>query len=118
MPTPAGADPRVDALRARMVVRENADFTRDYLDPAKRSIGNAVQVFFGDGQATPRVVVEYPLGHRRRRREGVSRLLEKFGKNLRASIPAGGSDAIMALFHDPVRLHAMPVRDFMDLFVI
>src|SRR5207253_212059 len=68
------ADPRIDASRATMLVREEKQYSRDYLDPEKRSIANAVQVFFRDGTKTDKVVVEYPLGHRRRRKEGIPAL--------------------------------------------
>src|SRR5262249_39760683 len=74
----AAADPRIDGLRARTVVTEDPRFTADYLDPAKRSIGNAVQVVFRGGGCTEKVTVEYPIGHRRRRAEGVPLLLAKF----------------------------------------
>ncbi len=112
------ADPRIDALRAKMEVKENPDFTRDYLDPAKRSIGNAVQVFFRDGSATERVAVEYPVGHRRRRQEGMPLLLEKFEKNLRTRLPARRADTIKSLCCDPARLEKTPVREFMELFTL
>ena len=111
------ADPRVDALRQKMEVVENADYTRDYLDATKRSIGNAVQVFFADGSQTERIAVEYPIGHRRRRQEGIPVLLEKFEKSLRAHIPATQADALLALCHDRARLEKTPVPQFMDLFV-
>jgi 2-methylcitrate dehydratase len=112
------ADPRVDALRAKMEVIENADYTRDYLDPAKRSIGNAVQVFFADGSASEHVAVEYPLGHRRRRSEGVPVLLAKFEQALRAHIPAPAAESILALCANSVRLGSTPVREFMRLFAV
>ena len=111
-------DPRIDALRAKMEVVENADYTRDYLDPEKRSIGNAVQVFFRDGTATERIAVEYPIGHRRRRAEGVPVLLEKFERALRSRIPTGTTDAILALCADAARLGGTPVREFMEWFVV
>lgn len=111
------ADPRIDALRAKMEVVENADYTRDYLDPAKRSIGNAVQVFFRDGSRTERIAVEYPIGHRRRRSEGIPVLLAKFEKNLFERIPEPQAKAILALCKDPGTLHAAAVSEFMDLFV-
>ena len=76
------ADPRIDALRAKMVCVEKKAWTRDYLDPDKRSIANAVQVFFKDGSKTDNVEVEYPLGHRRRRKEGMPLLEAKFKTNL------------------------------------
>ncbi len=109
------ADPRVDALRARMEVVENKDFTRDYLDPSKRSIGNSVQVFFRDGSATEKVVVEYPVGHRRRREEGIPLLLEKFEAALREHFPVGQAEEIHTLCQDGEMLGATAVRDFMKL---
>jgi 2-methylcitrate dehydratase len=112
------ADPRIDALRAKMEVEENPDFTRDYLDPQKRSIGNAIQVFFRDGSSTERVVVEYPVGHRRRRQEGIPLLVEKFEKNLRAKISAQKSDEILKLCHSQQQLEKIPVNKFMELFVV
>jgi 2-methylcitrate dehydratase len=112
------ADPRIDALRAKMEVRENSGFTRDYLDPARRSIGNSVQVFFRDGTSTQRVVLEYPVGHRRRRAEGIPLLLQKFEKNLRGRIPSGQADAILALCSDQGALEATSVASFMELFVV
>jgi 2-methylcitrate dehydratase len=114
----AAADPRIDALRARMEVVENTDFTRDYLDPARRSIGNAIQVFFRDGGSTERISVEYPVGHRSRRQEGVPLLLAKFEKNLRARIPAQQSDAILHLSRNRSELEKTPVADFMQLFFL
>ena len=112
------ADPRLDDLRAAMECVENGDFTRDYLDPAKRSIGNAVQVFFADGSATERVVVEYPIGHRRRRAEGVPILVQKFARNLRTRLSARQAEGIETLCNDPGRLAETPVHRFMDRFVI
>jgi len=114
----AAADPRIDALRAKMEVIENPDFTRDYLDPAKRSIGNAIQVFFRDGSSTERVPVEYPVGHRRRRKEGVPLLLAKFERNLRGRIPAPQGDAILALCGNRSELEKTPVHAFMQLFAV
>ncbi len=112
------ADPRIDALRARMDVVENTGFTLDYLDPAKRSIGNSVQVFFRDGSATERIAVEYPIGHRRRRAESIPVLLEKFERNLRSRLPSRQVDAILARCTDRAALEATPVCRFMDLFVV
>lgn len=112
------ADPRVDMLRTRMEISENPDFTRDYLDPAKRSIGNSVQVFFRDGTCTERVTVEYPIGHRRRRQEGIPPLLEKFATNLRHRFPAAQTDAILAACENRAELETTRVDDFMSLFVV
>ncbi len=111
-------DPRIDALRAKMEVVENLDFTRDYLDPSKRSIGNAIQVFFSDGTSTERVAVEYPIGHRRRRQEGIPLLLAKFETNLRGRIPARQADTILARCHQPTELAETPVHQFMQWFSI
>src|SRR3546814_4852247 len=77
------ADPRIDALRGRMQVSENPQFTADYFDPDKRYIGNSVQVFFTDGTATEKVSIDYPIGHRKRRGEGIPVLLQKDRKSTR-----------------------------------
>ena len=111
-------DPRLDALRARMEVVENAGFTRDYLDPSKRSIGNAIQVFFRDGRQTERVVVEYPVGHRRRRAEGIPLLVAKFARSLKTRLPARQVEKVLALCGEPEQFDATPVHRFMDLFVV
>ena len=111
-------DPRIDLLRSKMEVVENLDFTRDYLDAAKRSIGNSVRVFFRDGTTTERIAVEYPVGHRRRRAEGIPLLLAKFEKNLRGRIATGEADEILKVCSDRQRLEATSVDRFMDLFVV
>jgi 2-methylcitrate dehydratase len=111
------ADPRIDALRDRMVCVEDAQFTRDYLDPAKRSIANAITVEFNDGTRTPEVVVEYPIGHRRRREEGMPVLIEKFRRNLARRFAARQQAAILDVALDPARLSAMPVHEFVDRMV-
>ncbi|MDX1594481.1 MAG: bifunctional 2-methylcitrate dehydratase/aconitate hydratase [Gammaproteobacteria bacterium] len=109
------ADPRIDALRARMRVAEAPEFTAGYYDPERRSIGNAVQVVFADGSRTERVVVEYPVGHRRRRDEGRPLLARKFRDALSGTYPASQTEAIAALCGDPERLAATPVDAFCDL---
>jgi 2-methylcitrate dehydratase len=114
----AATDPRIDALREKMEVIENPQFSKDYLDPEKRSIGNSVQVFFQDGSVTEKIVVEYPIGHPRRRKEGEPLLFEKFEKSLRSKISEENSNRIVSLFADSSRLRATPVDGFMDLFVI
>lgn len=111
------ADPRIDALRDRMVVQENRDYSRDYLDPQKRSIPNAVQVFFKDGSTSENVVVEYPLGHRRRRTEGIPLLLEKFKRHLNQRFSTVQSERIMELCLDSKRLSQTAVHAFVDLWV-
>ncbi|HTP95261.1 MAG TPA: bifunctional 2-methylcitrate dehydratase/aconitate hydratase [Burkholderiales bacterium] len=112
------ADPRIDRLRAKMRCVENKQYTRDYLDPAKRSIANAVQVFFKGGGKTANVAVEYPVGHRRRRKEGIPLLIEKFRINLARRFPAKQQASILALCLDEAKLQATPVNEFVDLFAI
>ena len=111
-------DPRVDALRSKMTCVENKQWSRDYLDSNKRSIANAVQVFFKDGAKTENVEVEYPIGHRRRRKEGVPLLEAKFRTNLARRFAARQQAAILDLCRDQRRLEATPVHEFVDLFVI
>jgi 2-methylcitrate dehydratase len=111
------ADPRIDALREKMACVEDPQFTRDYLDPDKRSIANAVTVEFDDGTRTPEVVVEYPIGHRRRREEGIPLLVEKFRINLARRFAAKQQQAILDVALDPARLAAMAVHEFVDLLV-
>ncbi|MBS1202655.1 MAG: 2-methylcitrate dehydratase [Chromatiaceae bacterium] len=112
------ADPRIDALRERMTVTEDPRYTRDYLDPDKRSIANAIQVFFNDGSSTGKVEVEYPIGHRRRRAEGIPVLESKFLAALRTRFPKRQAQRVHDLCQDEARLMATPVNRFMDLFVI
>ncbi len=113
----AAADPRIDRLRSKMSCVENRQWSRDYLDPAKRSIANALQVFFRDGTKTEKVAVEYPLGHRRRRREGIPQLEAKFRTNLARRFAPKQQQAILTLCRDARRLAATPVNEFVDLFV-
>jgi 2-methylcitrate dehydratase len=112
------SDPRIDILRERMEVREEPRYSRDYLDPEKRSIANSVQVFFTDGSATERVEVEYPLGHRRRRAEALPLLLRKCRDNLSTRLPAERAAALIELCLDRERLSTMPVNQFMELLII
>ncbi len=111
------ADPRIDALRERMQVRENARFTADYYERDKRYIGNAVQVFFRDGTATERVQVDYPVGHRRRRVEGEPLLVRKFEDSVRAHFGAAQAQRIVTCFADRRALEAMRVDELMSLLV-
>ncbi|MGB7541999.1 MAG: bifunctional 2-methylcitrate dehydratase/aconitate hydratase [Burkholderiales bacterium] len=111
-------DPRIDALRAKMVCIENRQYSRDYHDPKKRSIANQLQVIFKDGTRTRKVAVEYPLGHRRRRKEGIPVLEAKFRTNLARRFPEQQRQAILDLCQDPKRLEATPVNEFVDRFVI
>jgi len=114
----SAADPRIDALRDRMEVAENPRYTRDYLDPEKRSVANAVQVFFADGSSTPRVEMEYPLGHRRRRAEARPHLERKFAENSQGRLTAKHLAAVTDLFHNPAKLDATPVHEFMSLLAV
>lgn len=111
-------DPRIDRLRDKIVVIEDARYSEDYLDPEKRSIANAVQVFFEDGSATDKVVVEYPIGHRRRRAEGIPLLLKKFETNLRSRLAPSSCKKILDLCRDPAALQATPVDEFTELFAV
>ncbi len=114
----AAADPRIDRLRSQMMVREDPRYTREYYEADKRSIANAVQVFFKDGKRTPKVQVEYPIGHRRRRSEGAPLLAEKWRANLASRLSAGRAADIAATCSDAPRLDAMPVSDFMGMFAV
>jgi 2-methylcitrate dehydratase len=111
------SDPRVDALRSRMVVRENATFTAEYYERAKRYIGNAVQVHFKDGTSTARVQVDYPIGHRRRRAEGMPRLVKKFEDSVRAHYSSAQAQRILSCFGDSQALDEMRVDEWMSLLV-
>jgi len=111
-------DPRIDTLRDKIVCVEDKKFTRDYHDPEKRSIANALTVEFSDGKKLKEIVVEYPIGHKRRRKEGMPVLVEKFKTNLARRFPAKQQNAILDLCLDPKRLAATPVNEFVDLMVI
>jgi len=111
------ADPRIDALRARMSVRENAEFTRAYYQRELRYIGNAVQVFFRDGTATERVQIDYPVGHRRRREEGMPLLVEKFRHSVRQHYAAPQAQRIVDSFANPVALDGWRVDELMNILV-
>jgi len=112
------ADPRIDALRAKIHCVEDAQFTRDYHDPDKRSIANALTVHLRDGSTLDEVVVEYPIGHRRRRAEGIPLLEAKFRTNLARRFPQKQQQAIAALSLDHEKLLATPVHEYVDLYVI
>ncbi|HEX7221402.1 MAG TPA: bifunctional 2-methylcitrate dehydratase/aconitate hydratase [Burkholderiales bacterium] len=111
-------DPRIDSLRKKIFCVEDKRFTRDYHDPKKRSIANAITVEFKDGTKLKEVVCEYPIGHKRRRAEGMPVLVEKFKTNLARRFPAQQQKAILDACMDADRLQAMPVDQFVDLFVV
>ncbi|MCO7568492.1 2-methylcitrate dehydratase [Pseudomonas chlororaphis] len=112
------AHPIIDQLRGKMEIVEDPRYTREYLEADKRSIANAVQVFFKDGSSTEQVAVEYPIGHRRRRAEGIPLLEDKFQANLATRFTAQRSAQIFQLYKDPARLEATPVHRFVDMLVI
>jgi 2-methylcitrate dehydratase len=114
----AACDPRIDALRAKMQVAELPQYSRDYLDPQKRSVANAVQVFFKDGSKTARVEVEYPLGHPRRRTEGLPLLRRKCEVNLASRLTDRQVRAALDLWDDAERIEQMPVEEFVGRFVV
>lgn len=109
-------DVRIDQLRNKMIVEEDQQFSKDYLDSEKRSIANSIQVFFKDGSQTEKVVVEYPIGHRRRREEGIPEMIRKFEVNLTTHYSENTVSDLMALFSDQHQLDNMPVNEFMDMF--
>jgi len=111
----AAADPRIDELRAKIVIRERERYSRDYLDPDKRSIASAVRVRFTDGTATDVVEVEYPVGHRMRRAEGMPLLEEKFRANVATRFPRQRADRIAARCLDHAAFTAMTVPEFLEL---
>jgi 2-methylcitrate dehydratase len=114
----AAKDPLIDQLRSKMEVKEDPRFTRDYLDPEKRSIGNSVQAFFSDGSSTEKVSIEYPIGHPRRRAEGEPLLLAKFERNLRSRIAPKNADRIFSLLGDQAAAEATAVHDLFDLLLV
>jgi len=112
------ADPRIDQLRAKMVCVEDKQFSKDYHDPDKRSIANGITIELNDGTKLKEVAVEYPIGHRRRRKEGMPVLVEKFRTNLARRFPAKQQAAILDVALDAAKLEAMPVHEFVDLMVV
>ncbi|MFM0551423.1 bifunctional 2-methylcitrate dehydratase/aconitate hydratase [Paraburkholderia sediminicola] len=111
-------DARIDVLRAKMECVEDAQFTKNYHDPEKRSIANALTIEFNDGSTFDEVVVEYPIGHKRRREDGIPLLVEKFKTNLARRFPVKQQLAILDVSLDQARLEAMPVNEYVDLYVI
>jgi 2-methylcitrate dehydratase len=109
-------DPRVDALREKMTCVEKPEYTKDYLDPDKRSIANAVQIFYKDGSSSEQVAVEYPIGHRRRRSEGIPELIKKFKINLQREFDDIRAEKIMNLNLDINLLQQTPVNEYVDLY--
>lgn len=110
-------DPRVDSLRAKMFVTENKRFSRDYLDPEKRSIANSIKLIFKDGTESELITVEYPIGHKRRREEGIPVLLSKFKKNLSSRFSTKRVEKIIQAMSDTDALFEMRVDDYMAMWV-
>ncbi len=111
-------DPRIDQLREKMVVIEDKQYSDDYLNPEKRSITNAIQIYFKDGSHTDKIIVEYPIGHRRRREQGIPLLYKKFEENLATGYPTHHVNKLLHLFQEQENLENMPVNELMDMFSI
>lgn len=111
-------DPRIDRLREKMDVVEDEQYSKDYFDPEKRSIANAVQIYFKDDSRTEKVEQAYPIGHRRRRDEGIPLLLKKFQDNVQTKLPEKQTKDIYRLCTDPTRFNATNVNNFIHMFVI
>ena len=110
-------DPLVDNLREKMVIEEDLSFSKDYLDPSKRSIANSLQIFYKDGTSSDLEEVHYPIGHKNRRAEGIPILVSKFEKNLKTQFSDDRVEDIMSLFEDNEKLFNLPVSKFVDFFV-
>lgn len=111
-------DPRIDELRSKMRVTENKQFSKDYLDPNKRSIANSIQVFFKDGLSTQKITVEYPIGHKRRRPEGIPLLLEKFERAVNDYFEPAQADRIQMLCKDKNSVLQMSADEWLSYFVV
>lgn len=112
------SDPRIDALRDKMECVEDPTFTKDYHDPEKRSIANALTVEFNDGSKLDEIVCEYPIGHKRRRGDGIPLLEAKFRTNLARMFPAKQQQRILEISLDQDKLEKMPVHEYVDMYVI
>ena len=112
------ADPRIDALRAKMIVREDKSFTRDFFDPGKRTNPHAMRIEFRNGTSTPEVRIDYPIGHAKRRREGLPIVEEKFRRSVEEIFPPKRRRRIFDICGSLRTLKSTPIDEFMDLFVI
>ena len=112
------ADPRIDRLRAKMVLAEDKRYTRGFFDPVKHSNANAIRVHFNDGTRTERIAIEYPVGHPSRRKEGIPQLIAKFEQNVARVFAGTQRRAVMDICLDGARLAALPVNELMDLMAI
>ena len=111
------SDPRIDELRSKMVIKEDERYTKEYLEEDKRSIANAIVIHFKDGSSTEQVEVEYPIGHRRRREQGIPLLIEKFKANLGTQFSENRTKEILSMCEDQSTLENSSVIDFMDLMI-
>mgnify|MGYP002525920977 FL=1 len=111
------SDSLIDSLRSKMVIEEDPRYSKEYLEADKRSIANAIQIYFSDGSSSDKVEVEYPIGHKRRRKEGIPVLIEKFKTNLATQFSNSRSDKINSLCLDQSTLEKTVVSDFMNLLV-
>ena len=111
------SDPRIDELRSKMVIKEDERYTKEYLEEDKRSIANAIVIHFKDGSSTEKVEVEYPIGHRRRREQGIPLLIEKFKANLSTQFSENRTKEILSLCEDQSTLENSSVIDFMNLMI-
>ncbi len=111
-------DKRIDALREKINCFEDPAFTADYHDPEKRAIANAITLEFTDGTRFEEVVVEYPIGHARRRQDGIPKLVDKFKINLARQFPTRQQQRILEVSLDRTRLEQMPVNEYLDLYVL
>lgn len=112
------ADPRIDALRTKMHVTENEQFSRDYHDPEKRSIANSMRIIFKDGSESELITIEYPIGHKRRREEGIPVLMSKFKRNLSTRFSTDMVEKIIHTMSDTNTLSSMKVSDFMAMWMV
>ena len=111
------SDPRVDQLRGKMFIEEDNRYSKEYLEADKRSIANSIQIFFTDGSSTEKIEVEYPIGHRRRREQGIPLLVEKFERNLATQFSDQRCQEILSLCLDQETLETTSVPEFMNLFI-
>ncbi|HYY15401.1 MAG TPA: 2-methylcitrate dehydratase, partial [Gammaproteobacteria bacterium] len=111
-------DPRIDALRQKMRVFEDPRFSEDYRAPDKRAVANALQIQFQDGSSTDTIVVEYPLGHPRRRAEALPSLLDKCRMQLATHFSRERTEGLLHLYHDPERFDAMSVPEWIDQWIV
>ena len=111
------SDPRVDQLREKMFIEEDNRYSKEYLEADKRSIANSIQIFFTDGSSTEKIEVEYPIGHRRRREQGIPLLVEKFERNLATQFSDQRCQEILSLCLDQETLETTSVPEFMNLFI-